>query len=107
MGVITTIKRKIIAARFKRQHLSIVQLIPSEEINTILNSMVDEGWEVAAQHDTTASLDLHGECIIRRGQSTLHFTFSPTQIGEIFGPSRIIDALAKQYGMKVFSSPQY
>jgi hypothetical protein len=105
MGLFTAIGKKLKAARFKRNDLRIIQLIQTETIHSILNTLVSEGWEVASQFDSTASLDARGECIVRRGHSSLEFTLLAKNQGEIVGPARIVNALAKQYELVVQSSP--
>lgn len=107
MGWLTAIGRKMTAARFRRKHLQIIQKIQADYINTIIDELVEEGWEVADQYDTTSSLNQQGECIIRRGQSTLTFTLDLKVQGEIVGPARIISSLAKQYKLVALDSPQY
>ncbi|MFT5996839.1 MAG: hypothetical protein ACI9RV_002449, partial [Glaciecola sp.] len=49
MNLITSIKRKLTASRFKRNDLCIIESIQPAIINTILAEHVKDGWELAAQ----------------------------------------------------------
>lgn len=102
---ITSIKRYLTNARFKRKNLNIIESIAPEHTAVILHDLIDQGWELAAQFDTPTSLQSQGLCIVRRGQSTLTFTLNQALLGAIVGPARIIEGLANQYGLTSLASP--
>lgn len=105
MGLLTAIKHKLRVARFNRRDMRIIESVAASQLNEMLITLVTEGWEVAAQFDTAASLNRQGECIIRRGQSTLRFSLYADQTGAIEGPARVVMGLAKQYHLTALSEP--
>ncbi|MFT6267530.1 MAG: hypothetical protein ACJAVV_000328 [Alphaproteobacteria bacterium] len=107
MGFFTNIRRQLTASRFKRNNLSIIESIQPTLINTILAELVNDGWELAAQFDTPESLNSQGQCIVRRGQSTLSFSLKHDSLGAIVGPSRIVSALAREHKLVALTSPTY
>ncbi|MFT4653369.1 MAG: hypothetical protein ACJA0G_001577 [Kangiellaceae bacterium] len=107
MNLITSMKRKLTASRFKRNDLCIIESIQPAIINTILAEHVKDGWELAAQFDTPSSLNSQGECKVRRGHSTLCFTLKHDSLGAIEGPARIVRALARQHKLVALTSPTY
>jgi hypothetical protein len=111
MGLFSILKQKFVVARFKRNDLRIIESIQPMIINAILSKLISEGWELAVQFETPESLNLQGECIIRRGQSTLVFTlnddYADASVGAIEGPARIVNALASQQQLLALTAPSY
>jgi hypothetical protein len=109
MGLLTNLKRKLIASRFKRKNLNIIQSIPVGEIDSILQNYIESGWELAPQFYSAKALHQQGLCSVRRGQSTLTFTLehqiAANQVGTIIGPARIVQALAKEHQLVALASP--
>lgn len=107
MNLFSSFERKMNASRFKRNDLHIIELIQAELIHNILHDFVKEGWELAPQFDTPQCLSSQGQCIIRRGQSTLIFTLKLDSLGTIEGPARIIKALAHKYNLIALTAPSH
>lgn len=105
MSLFSAIRRKLLVARFKRKNLRIIEAIDASKLAKILNELIEQGWELAAQFDTSASLQSQGLCIVRRGQSTLTFTLSPNGFGTVVGPAPIVDGLATEYKLEVLFFP--
>ena len=125
MSFLKRIRHALNKSRFKLKDLMLIHDIPAEFTLSLLDKLVSEGWEVAAEFDTQASLIHRGKCIIRRGQSSLIFMLQPFEVqndahatplssdqmppktgkGSIEGPVRIISGLAKQYELQARSEP--
>lgn len=125
MSFLKRIQHALNKSRFKRKDLMLIHDVPAEFILSLLDRLVSQGWEVAPEFDTQASLIHRGKCIVRRGQSSLVFmlqefrlqndTHAPplgsdpmppiTGKGTIEGPARIISDLAKQYDLQARSEP--
>ena len=105
MTILSIIKRKLTESRFRRKNLNIIESIEPEHIQLMLDDLVAQGWELAPQFDSAASLSTQGMCIVRRGQSTLTFAFSPTLLGSVVGPARIVAGLAREYELSALTKP--
>ncbi|WP_371195264.1 hypothetical protein [Glaciecola sp. SC05] len=103
--MLTNIRRYFIKSRFKRHDLKIIEGISFSSTKAILDTYVSEGWELGYQFSSAGSLASQGECIVRRGQSSLTFAHSETSQGSITGPTRIINDIAKQYKLPVLPFP--
>lgn len=99
------LRQYLTRSRFKRQDLNIIEGIDFELNKSILDAFISEGWELSYQFSSAGSLKAQGECIVRRGQSTLSFRNSNQQQGSIVGPTRIVRAIADKYQLTALPSP--
>ncbi|MCQ8850565.1 hypothetical protein NQT74_18440 [Alteromonas stellipolaris] len=105
MGLLTNIRRALIASKFQRKDLKIIEAIPGERFATIVFDFKDKGWELT---DARGDLDVSHESWqgkLRKGTSTLTCTWSKDDQGEIVGLTRIVEGIAKDYNLKVQSTP--
>ena len=107
MSFFTKLNKKLVENRFKRKGLNIIQDIPTEQIEEIISTYVDEGWEIGPQYFNKDTLIDNGECAIRRGQSTLLFEWSENCKGSITGPERIVVSIANQHKLMALEAPQF
>jgi hypothetical protein len=103
--MLTHLRRRFIASRFKRRDLNIIENIPIALAISIVDDYMEEGWELGREYDSVSSLQFHGRCNIQRGQSTLEFKHNNQGLCSIVGPARIVRAIASQYDLVALLSP--
>lgn len=107
MNFLTKLRRRMIANKFKQQHLKIIQFIPHDVFFEILRGHKQQGWEMFPQQLSTDSWGDKGKCKLRKGQSTLELEWTKTQQGSLVGLGRILDSIAKDYELESRDKPEY
>jgi hypothetical protein len=103
--MLTHLRQRFIASRFKRRDLNIIENVSIALAMEIVDKYMEEGWALSREYDSASSLQFHGKCNIQRGQSTLAFEHNSQGLCSIVGPARIVRAIASQYDLVALLSP--
>jgi hypothetical protein len=103
--MLTNLRRRFIASRFKNKDLNIIEQIPLNIALKILTEYKEEGWELSREYECVSSLEFLGQCTIQRGQSKLIFEYLQDSQCSIVGPARIVGAIAQRYDLLALPKP--
>ena len=109
--------------KYKRDQLNIIQQIPTQQFQKIIQKYQQDGWELASEyhpadfwvnglvdhgvdHGADHGVD-HWKCKLRKGTSTLICEWNNEVEGEISGPQRIIIGLGKEFILSVRTCPTW
>ncbi|MDT0581861.1 MULTISPECIES: hypothetical protein [Alteromonadaceae] len=107
MSLIREMKRKYLEYQFKRDKLNIIQEIPTDRFEYIIQTLIEQGWEIAAEyrHKDAWVLRWHGE--LRKGTSILKCKWKKDELGSIYGPERIIKSIGDDFGFGIRTLPEW
>ncbi|MCW8109553.1 hypothetical protein OPS25_13665 [Alteromonas ponticola] len=98
------LRQKITASRFKRHDLGIIENIPADVFQQIIDKHIAEGWEISGsfhQFDWTKRWEVK----LRKGTSELQMQWYPALQGNMVGLRRIMTGVAKQFSLTVLTCP--
>jgi hypothetical protein len=107
MNPVVTLGRKTIDLKFKTLGLKIIQDIPTDDFNRILEFLLLEGWVKTYEYDGFDAWIDHGKVKLVKENSKLKFEWDNWCEGEITGKAKDIDCLAKKFGLKCRETPNW
>lgn len=115
MGLLTSFKQKRVTRKFAKHNLNILQNLPFDKLQTILQGLILQGWEVHPDYLDTSNENNDWECKLRKGTSVLDVTWSASNTesdntkntGSITGLERIIVGLGKEFDTPVSKTPVF
>jgi hypothetical protein len=105
MSLIRLIKRKHLEYQFKRDKLNIIQEIPTERFEQIIQELIDQGWEMCDEYRNKDAWVLRWHGSLRKGTSTLKCQWRKDELGSIYGPERIIKSIGSDFGFGIRDMP--
>ncbi|NMH60560.1 hypothetical protein [Alteromonas ponticola] len=100
------LKQKITANRFKRHELGVIENIPADVFQQIIDEQTAMGWESSGsfhQFNWSKKWTLK----LRKGTTVLELEWSPEAQGNMVGLQRILTDVAKEFELKVLVCPTY
>ncbi|WP_195732233.1 hypothetical protein [Glaciecola sp. MH2013] len=99
------LRKKYIAYKYKRDDLNIIEAIPIDRFNAIIQKCISEGWEIRPEYYEIERLEQAWAGKLRKGHSTLHCSWSSETYGAINGPRPIIQSLGNEHDLQSSSLP--
>lgn len=106
MSFVNGLGKKITSWKYKYYELNIVQSMPTEVFNDVLQQYKEQGWEVTDAYTREASGLAYKHCKLRKGNSVLNCAYNDVNKGSIWGPARIIKGLAKEFKLAALCAPE-
>jgi len=92
--------RKLTDLKFKVLGLNIIQYIPTEKFNGIINHCVSDGLRKIYEYDGFDAWVDYGKVVLRKRNQKLNFVWDNWSEGEISGPKVIVRELANKHGLE-------
>lgn len=108
MGFFTELKQKREMRKFAKRNLNILQNLNFEKMQTILQGLISQGWEVHPDYLDTNDDSNAWDCKLRKGTSVLDIAWNVNETrsnGSIVGLERIIVGVGKEFDAPVFKTP--
>ncbi|WP_416305973.1 hypothetical protein [Neptunicella sp. SCSIO 80796] len=106
MKLVTAIRHKLLELKYKRNKLAIIQFVPADQCNHIIQQCLDDGWEKGRIYAGTNSWKEDGKVTLSKGFSTLDFSRDANGKGQVSGPDKAIYGLAAEYQLTASAVPQ-
>ncbi|MCW8092732.1 hypothetical protein [Alteromonas sp. ASW11-130] len=100
------LKHKLVASKFKRHGLGIIEDIAAENFTRIVEYHKSRGWEFCGspnQFNWSKTWTVK----LRKGTSELKLTWQPQFQGNIIGIKRILNGVASHFGLHVLDCPTH
>ena len=107
MNPIVSLGRKAVDLKFKALGLKIIQEIPTDDFNHILEFYLSNGWQKTYEYDAFDAWIDYGKVKIEKEGSELKFEWDNWCEGEVSGKANEIELLAKKFGFKAQESPKW
>ncbi|MFC3122491.1 hypothetical protein [Agaribacter flavus] len=107
MGILTVLKRKYIAYKFSSGKLNIIQYIESGQLSEIMSSHVEEGWELSSDYRMFDESFKTWSGKLRKGSISLEVSWEQGSLGEIVGPERVIQPMARKFKLVALKHPRW
>ncbi|MDR8523183.1 hypothetical protein [Shewanella fidelis] len=100
MNLVVTFGRKAVDLKFKALGLKIIQDIPTDDFNRILEHHLSDGWVKTYEYDGFDAWIDYGKVKLIKYGVKLNFEWDNWCEGEIIGKAKDIDSLASKFGLK-------
>lgn len=107
MNPIVKLGRKTVDLKFKALGLKIVQDIPTEEFNRILECFLQNGWAKTYEYDGFDAWIDYGKVKLAKEGRELKFEWDNWSEGEISGKADDIDLIASKHGLTATDKPKW
>ncbi|TMP27458.1 hypothetical protein [Pseudoalteromonas rubra] len=107
MDPIIKLGRKIVDLKFKALGLKIIQDIPTDDFNRILELHIHNGWVKTYEYDGFDAWIDYGKVKLSKEGCELKFEWDNWCEGEISGKSKDIELLATKFGLKATETPNW
>ncbi|MDT0596629.1 hypothetical protein [Glaciecola petra] len=108
MGFFTALKQKRVTRKFTKHNLNILQHLTFDKMQTILQGLISQGWELYPDYLDTSDQSNAWEAKLRKGTSILEINWNTKGAksdGSIVGLERIIVGVGKEFDTPVFKTP--
>jgi len=107
MNPVVTLGRKTVDLKFKALGLKIIQDIPTDDFNRILEFHLRNGWVKTYEYDGFDAWIDYGKVKLAKDGLELKFEWDNWCEGEISGKAKGIDSLANKFGLIARETPNW
>ena len=105
MKLFRPIAEKLTKAKFQRNDWRIIENIAAQDFERIIQTYREKGWEFRDAYQSFNAELKKWQCKLRKGNSTLRCEWQAEQKGRIYGPSRPVSGLGKEFNFSVLETP--
>ncbi|MEZ9196573.1 hypothetical protein [Shewanella sp. 10N.286.54.B9] len=107
MNPVVTLGRKTVDLKFKALGLKIIQDIPTDDFNRILEFHLHNGWVKTYEYDGFDAWIDYSKVKLSKEGLKLKFEWDNWSEGEITGKAQVIDFLAGKFGLTARETPNW
>ncbi|WP_051252688.1 hypothetical protein [Ferrimonas kyonanensis] len=107
MNPIIKLGRNIVDLKFKALGLKIIQDIPTDDFNRIIEFHINNGWVKTYEYDGFDAWIDYGKVKLSKEGFELKFEWDNWCEGEISGKAKDIEFLAAKFGLKATETPNW
>lgn len=101
MNPLASLLRSVAKLRFRALGLATIKDIPTEQFNTLLESLINAGWQKSYVYDGFDAWIDYGQVKLKKGGAKLNCEWDNWTEGSIEGPASLIHEIGKRHGLKV------
>lgn len=101
MNPLARLIRSSAKLRLKALGLATIKDIPTEQFNSLIESLISSGWHKTYVYDGFDAWIDYGKVKLRKGGAKLNCEWDNWMEGSIEGPASIIRELADRHGLSV------
>lgn len=105
MNPIVKLGRKIVDMKFKARRTQIIQNIPTDDFNRILEFHINNGWVKTYEYDGLDAWIDYGKVKLSKESRELKFEWDNWCEGEISGKTKDIENIATNFGLTTKETP--